>query len=740
MPDTGIPVAPRVLEDLQLARKACRLLGQAGELIELWEAYVLAQLDAATLNRELDRIQSPEGAGTAATAVQGRLSVIRGDTGPLVEYLRQALPVSLPQLADAAALDLALVFIMSTPPARDAVVRWFKNPSGSREEAMRLLRTMGRMVESYQKALVEPAAPPPPPPAKTMPPASADEMERMLQQRIETQRRARDRSLTDRRTKEKDDEEKLARAKAKAEAEKSEEKSPAPVPAPPPPPPPPPPPAPDPVDEERAAREKADAERMAKAEAAAARAAQALEDARQARLKAEAETERIAHEAAETERLAAARAEADRAERALEDARQARLKAEAEAAARSAEAERLAREKADVETQRARIRAEAEENARRQAEVEKAAREKAEAERVARAKAEAERLAEAERQAREKAEAERIAKEKAEAERLARLKAEAERIAREKAEAEQIAREKAEAERVAREKAEAERRAREKAEAERIAREKAEAERLAREKAEAERLAKEKAEAERVAREKAEAERIVREKADAERAAREKADALLTPEQRAVRDQARVELRARMPGLLADPWREQKVGAWFRVKAVAGRDETLTDAGLRERGAGFYVLGVQVCVGGRAEWEKWDRCEARSTTLLGQEMVDVGGTLVDSDLYQLVSKAGTERIWVLLDGPHAGAPVKTESPGTIFVASKIEPETLAVGSKSFECAKLSGVETIGGKKGDAIRWWSAAYPLGPVKSTSATLQTEAVKAGDDWNKRPPLPS
>lgn len=69
---------------------------------------------------------------------------------------------------------------------------------------------------------------------------------------------------------------------------------------------------------------------------------------------------------------------------------------------------------------------------------------KAEAERIAREKAEEE--------ARQKAEAERIAREKAEAK--ARKKAEAERIAREKAEEE--ARKKAEAERIAREKAEEE--------------------------------------------------------------------------------------------------------------------------------------------------------------------------------------------------------------------------------------------------------------------------------------------
>ena len=125
--------------------------------------------------------------------------------------------------------------------------------------------------------------------------------------------------------------------------------------------------------------------------------------------------------------------------------------------------------------------------AAKEAEAERLAQEKAAAE-----KAEAERLAQ-EKVAAEKAEAERLAQEKAAAE-----KAEAERLAQEKATAE-----KAEAERLAQEKAAAK-----KAEAERLAQEKAAAE-----KAEAERLAQEKAAAE-----KAEAKRLAQEKAAAEKA------------------------------------------------------------------------------------------------------------------------------------------------------------------------------------------------------------------------------
>ena len=684
MADPGIPVAPGVLQDLLLGDRACRLLGAAGQQIELWEAYILAHADPGTLTSEVERIAAAGGRGGMGPALQDRLRFVRGDSAPLVEYLRQVLPETLPLLADAKALDLALVFIMSTPPARDAVLRWFKNPSGSRDEAMRLLRTMARMVESYGRAMTEAVPPPPAPvvkpaPAET-PPAAVDDIERLLQERIAAQRKAREKGQTERRVRE------------AAEAEGQ-------------------------------AREKAESVRQA-------------------------EAERVSKERAEAERLERERADLERKVREQADAeRMALEKAEAERAAREkAEAERVALEKAEAE-RRAREKAEAERIAREKAEAERIAREKAEAERLAQLKAEAERIArekaEAERIAREKAEAERAAREKAEGEKQARMKAEAERLAREKAEAERIAREareKAQAEQLAREKAEAERKAREKAEAERVALEKAEAERRVREKAEADRVAREKAEAERVAREKAEAERLVREKAEAERKAREQADALLTPDQRAARDQARVDLRGRMPGLLADPWREQKVGAWYRVRTVDKKVESYADMGLRERGAGFSMLGVQQCIGGRSEWEKWERTEQRTTELLGQEMLDIGGAKCDCDVYQVQSRAGREKVWILLDGPHAGAPVRSESAGGTFVARTLGHESIPVKARTFECVKMEGDETAGGKTVPAVRWWSSAYPLGPLKSSTETTETEAVNAGDDWTKRPSFPS
>ncbi|AFT79926.1 signal recognition particle GTPase [Alteromonas macleodii str. 'Black Sea 11'] len=186
---------------------------------------------------------------------------------------------------------------------------------------------------------------------------------------------------------------------------------------------------------------------------------------------------------------------------------EARLKAEAEAQAK-AKAEEEARANAEAEAQ-------AEEEARAKAEAEAQAKAKAEEEARAKAEAEAQAKAQAEEEARLKAEAE--AEAKAQAEEEARLKAEAEAQAKAKAQAEEEARAKAEAE--AQAKAQAEEEARAKAEAE--AQAKAKAEEEARAKAEAEAQAK--AEAEEEARAKAEAE--AQAKAQAEEEARAKAEA-----------------------------------------------------------------------------------------------------------------------------------------------------------------------------------------------------------------------
>ena len=230
------------------------------------------------------------------------------------------------------------------------------------------------------------------------------------------------------------------------------------------------------------------------------------------------EQERLATEKAEMERLLAETAEAERLAREKSEAEHAELKRQA--------AERIAAIRAEADRQaRERIQAEEEERQRlavEKAEMERLLAEKSEAERLARLQAALEQ-AEKERLAAEKAEMERLLAEKAESEHHARLRAAAEQQERERRLAESLAAEKAESERIAREQVELE-----KAERERLAIERAEIERLLRDKTRAEQEAHEhvasaRKDLERLIREKAEMEALLEEKTLAERCGWEQA-------------------------------------------------------------------------------------------------------------------------------------------------------------------------------------------------------------------------
>ncbi|KHT55025.1 cell division protein FtsY [Alteromonas marina] len=243
---------------------------------------------------------------------------------------------------------------------------------------------------------------------------------------------------------------------------------------------------------------------------------------------------------------------------------EARLKAEAEAQAK-AQAEEEARVKAEAEAQ---AKAQAEEEARAKAEAEAQAKAKAEEEARLKAEAEAQAKAQAEEEARAKAEAEAQAKAQAEAE--ARAKAEAE--AQAKAQAEEEARAKAEAEAQAKAQAEAEARA--KAEAE--AQAKAQAEEEARAKAEAEAQAKAQAEAE--ARAKAEAE--AQAKAQAEEEARAKAVAEAQAKAQA-EDEARAKAEAEAQAKAkAEEKPKEKKSLFARLKESLSRTKENLGSGI----------------------------------------------------------------------------------------------------------------------------------------------------------------
>jgi hypothetical protein len=183
----------------------------------------------------------------------------------------------------------------------------------------------------------------------------------------------------------------------------------------------------------------------------------------------------------------------------------------------------------------------------------------------------------------------------------------------------------------------------------------------------------------------------------------------------------------------ADPWRDVKPGSWFRVKSSAAGRDSYTDIGLRERGAWYVVLAIQVRrEKTEPEQHRWiEPGEARST---GELRLDQPGVSLDLDLATLRGREG-EVLWVVREGAHAGVVVKKEGASARTRLVQAEPGTLAVKDRSFPCLRVETEE--GGAT--ALRWLSAEVPLPSIKSELAGTTETLVDFGSDWSKRPRFP-
>jgi hypothetical protein len=118
----------------------------------------------------------------------------------------------------------------------------------------------------------------------------------------------------------------------------------------------------------------------------------------------------------------------------------------------------------------------------------------------------------------------------------------------------------------------------------------------------------------------------------------------------------------------------------------------------------------------------------------------VGGADVDCDVYEMNSKAGKEKAWIVAGRPAARARPCAGSPA---VASSPEARDRDADGR-LEDLRLRE----DGRRGDrraarrprATRWWTRSIRWARSSSVSGSVTIEAVKAGDDWTKRPPFPS
>ncbi len=146
-----------VLDDLRCVEQCSTFFGPANLRPEFWETFLLLKTDRTLVRNEVRRLETLRKGGYTARVdpvVLDKLREIHRDHYPAAQKLRDFLS-KLPSPPEGMRLELAIVFIMSAPRGRETAARWLGVPGGALEEASLRLRVMGRLIDSYCKALFE---------------------------------------------------------------------------------------------------------------------------------------------------------------------------------------------------------------------------------------------------------------------------------------------------------------------------------------------------------------------------------------------------------------------------------------------------------------------------------------------------------------------------------------------------------------------------------------------------------
>jgi hypothetical protein len=161
-------IDPQVVDDLRIVEHACQILGAAGARAEFWESFTLLKTGRESFQSEVDRLATKRREGQPAKAdpsILQKLAFLKEQLYPLARQLREYLGKSPAGILDGMKQDLALVFLMGSAKARQAVSRWVSDPAGSAGESTLRLKILSRLVDGYRKALLDARRQGAPPPA-----------------------------------------------------------------------------------------------------------------------------------------------------------------------------------------------------------------------------------------------------------------------------------------------------------------------------------------------------------------------------------------------------------------------------------------------------------------------------------------------------------------------------------------------------------------------------------------------
>ncbi len=149
-------VLPQTLQTLRLARASQAFLRTLPKPPELWEAFLLSQVQRMFLRCWLElrvrRIDS-EAADEAEQAVVQRLEEVRREHGPWMAGLGVFLTNLRAIPTDSEVYDIVLALMHVSPENRQAALRWIADPNGSRGEALEEMNRILRLAKAYHSAV-----------------------------------------------------------------------------------------------------------------------------------------------------------------------------------------------------------------------------------------------------------------------------------------------------------------------------------------------------------------------------------------------------------------------------------------------------------------------------------------------------------------------------------------------------------------------------------------------------------
>src|SRR6185436_588115 len=104
-----------------------------------------------------------------------------------------------------------------------------------------------------------------------------------------------------------------------------------------------------------------------------------------------------------------------------------------------------------------------------------------------------------------------------------------------------------------------------------------------------------------------------------------------------------------------NPWGNQELGTWYRMKIDRGGKIQYTDVGLKEKGADFYVLATQSSADGQASAVTETKNPVLTVVLKGEETFTFENRTYLCEIQAAGPEDNAAKTWALLSGKSAGA-------------------------------------------------------------------------------------